>query len=194
MNGQDRAEAMAARLRTTFLLAGLTEDDATRVESAYRAAMALRSGELPEAHPAYLHPARTALILFHDAGVGAVALLSAGTLVDTKNSELAVPLAEIERLCGARVAHLVAEVPSPDSAGDELLERLLVAPYDVQLVALAERLDCARHVHLLPAEDWRAEHDRVRDIYLPVAERTHPLLARRFAWWLGAFHDRFLDQ
>src|SRR5690606_2415769 len=85
------------------------------------------------------------------------------------------------------------EVPLPALAGDELLERLLAAGHDARLVALAERLDHARHLHLRPAAGWRAFHTLACETYLPVALRTDPTLARRFRWWCGQFERRYLS-
>ena len=58
--------------------------------------------------------------------------------------------------------------------------------------ALAERLDHLRHLHLkepdaAAREVWR----EARDVWLPFADRTHPDLARRYAWWTRKFTKRY---
>jgi (p)ppGpp synthase/HD superfamily hydrolase len=70
----------------------------------------------------------------------------------------------------------------------ELIEALLAARRDVQVVALAERLDHCRH-----AKFWadvsakRRILEEVETIYGPVAQRIEPALGRRFVHWSWAF-------
>lgn len=87
---------------------------------------------------------------------------------------------------------ILAEVPCPRTDPDTLLERLVTAPESARLVALAERLDHARHLHLGDRAAWAGLHRETCEIYLPVAERTHDVLARRLRWWCGTFAERFL--
>lgn len=87
---------------------------------------------------------------------------------------------------------ILAEVPCPRTDPDTLLERLVTAPEPARLVALAERLDHARHLHLGDRAAWAGVHRETCEIYLPVAERTHDVLARRLRWWCGTFAERFL--
>ena len=82
-------------------------------------------------------------------------------------------------------------LPEPDwrgsgSPGDEeLLERFVTAPEVVLRVGLAEALDHLRHAHL-----WEARRERVRArelaerVFGPLAPRAHPVLERRFQWWI----------
>ena len=67
------------------------------------------------------------------------------------------------------------------------------APASIRLIALAERLDHARHLHLREPVHWRPFHEGIGAIYAPIAERTHPRLAGRYAWWLTTFRSRFLQ-
>ena len=193
MSNVDRAEAMAARLRDTFLRSGLAHGDIEQVLRAYWLAMARRR-DLADEHPMALHPARTVLILFHDCSVHAADVLSAATAIDTHTSTRAVPCAVLGAEAGAVSAELCAAVPVPEKAGELLLEELLSAEHTAQLIALAERLDYARHLHLLPEENWGREHDFVRSIYLPVAQRSDPMLGRRYARWVDAFGRRRLHE
>ena len=189
MSTEDRAEAMAARLRRD-LHWKLSAEEIAIVGRAYRLALGQRRPPLQEHDAALLHPGRTVLILAQDSDVTSATVLAASALVDTYNSSLAVPVHAIERELGSAIASLVSEVPKPESARDELLEQLISAEYDVRLIALAERLDHARHVHMMRGTDWHEERRTVEEIYLPVAMRTHELLARRLSWWLHAFSRR----
>ncbi|HET9982803.1 MAG TPA: hypothetical protein VFQ38_04435 [Longimicrobiales bacterium] len=189
MSGGGRAGAMAARLATQARARGIDEAGAGHVARAFELAMSRRG--LAEEDPGYLHPGRTALILLEDAAVRDETVLAAGTLVDAANPGLAVPTAEIEHDLGAAEAALVAAVPVP-AAADALLEGLLVAEEAVRLLALADRLDLVRHLHLRPSAEWAETHALTRAAYLPVAERTCGLLARRLRWWCDRFAARYL--
>ncbi len=192
MSVGDRVSAMASRLTDTLTLAGVTAQDSATVLRAYWLAMETRREQLTEHHAALLHPARSALILFHDVSVRDASLLSAASVLDTHQPVLAPSLGAVEAELGSEVARIAGAVPTLDSAGDELLEQLLVAERDVQLAALAERLDFARHLHLITEDNWAQEHELISSVYLPVAVRTNPLLGRRFAWWVDAFGRRRL--
>lgn len=148
-----------------------------------------RAERLPETHPDFLHPGRTVLILLLDAGVTDPVLLAAGGLAETLHPGLAAPR---DTAAAPRVRALLDQVPTPAHEGERLLEALLAASEPVRLIALAERLDHMRHLHLHPAEDWATLYRETRATYLPVAERTHPTLARRFRWWCDMFVRRYL--
>ena len=193
MSEVDRAEAMAARLTDTFLRSGIPPSEIDRILRVYWLAMERRR-DLDAEHPMALHPARTVLILFHDCSVRDAVVLSAAAAIDTQISMRAVPCALLASEVGEGAAELCALVPAPESAGDELLEELLTADHDAQLIALAERLDFARHLHLLPEENWAREHELAREVYLPLALRTDPMLGRRYARWVDAFGRRRLHQ
>jgi hypothetical protein len=62
------------------------------------------------------------------------------------------------------------------------------------MIALAERLDHARHLHLAPRSEWAQSYHRIRTAYLPVALRAHPDLARRYRWWTSMFARRYLKE
>lgn len=188
-----RALAMARRIADAAEHAGLAPADAALVRRAFDLAMQPRIERIADDHdPDFLHPARTALILLEDLACHDAPTLAAGALCETIRPELAVPAAWVEAALGPAVRALLDEVPVPDRAGDELLERLVAAGRDARLVALAERLDHARHLHLRPAAGWPAFHALTCEVYLPVASRTHPTLERRFRWWCGMFARRFL--
>lgn len=192
---RQRAEAMANRLETAALRAGLDDDGAATILDAYRTAMRPRERSLADDHHIdYLHPARTTLILLEDLGITEPTILAAGALTETLRPELAVTGAPEGRADDPRILALVDEVPVPARDGDELLERLVVADEAVRLIALAERLDHVRHLHLRPEAEWAVLHAETREIYLPVAERTHPTLARRYGWWCRTFAERYLRE
>lgn len=167
------------------------------LEELHRVAMKPRRRELDdERDPLFLHPGRTALILLLDVGAADPRLLGASLLVDTARPELepddgvvigAVGGADLaEDLLGLR-----RKVPRPPDP--RLTEELVSASEDVRLLALAERLDHLRHAHLEPDREVRKElHRRASEVYAPVAERTHAILARRYAWWCRMFGSRWL--
>ena len=86
----------------------------------------------------------------------------------------------------------MAAVPRPGDGADDLLERLVIADPAVALVALAERLDHARHIHLRDDVPWAPFHADIRNIYLPAARRFSPVVARRLEHWADAFERRLI--
>src|SRR5690606_24048389 len=80
---RQRAEAMANRLETAALRAGLGDDGAATILDAYRTAMRPRERSLADDHHVdYLHPARTTLILLEDLGITEPTILAAGALTE----------------------------------------------------------------------------------------------------------------
>ncbi|HEX7088978.1 MAG TPA: hypothetical protein VF192_02510 [Longimicrobiales bacterium] len=188
-----RAEAMARRIAGAAERAALTPAARALLDRAFRLAMGPRVRLLADDHhPDFLHPARTALILLEDLGCRDPHTLAAGAVCETLRPELAVSAAEIRASLGPAVHAVVAAVPVPALAGEELLEQLVAGDHAARIVALAERLDHARHLHLRPRAEWAAFHGLTREAYLPVALRTDPTLARRFRWWCAMFERRFL--
>jgi (p)ppGpp synthase/HD superfamily hydrolase len=182
---------MAASLVREARHCGMGSAGAARLNAAHALAMRPRVARLEtQRHPAYLHPGHTVLILMRDAGVVDSTLLAAAALVESEDQDLRIDLDQIRAVVGDEVAGVVEAVPLPGRAG--LTEKLVVAPEGVRLVALAERLDQARHAHLRDADGaWRrALLDEVVRVYLPVAERTHAKLAMRFSHWSKAFGRR----
>lgn len=182
---------MAASLVRAARHYGVAADGIPLLSAAHALAMAPRVATLTnQRHPSYLHPGHTALILLRDAGVVDAVVLAAAALTESEDADLRIPLERIRAEAGDEVADLVNAVPLP--GGDELTEALVVASEAVRLVALAERLDHARHAHMREADDaWRrAIHEQAMRVYLPVAERTHAKLAGRFRHWGEAFERR----
>ncbi len=164
------------------------------VGRAHAVAMAPRVRALDDDHhPLYLHPGRTVLILLRDALVTDPVVLAAAAVTESEDVVFRIAGEEVGRSVGEDVARLVAEVPMPDT--ETLAEALVMADERVRLVALAERLDHARHAHLREADDaWRrALHEQVGAVYLPVAERTHERIAQRYRHWWRAFARRLGD-
>jgi len=193
LDASPRARAMAQRLADTAEHAGLAAADVALIERAFDLAMQPRIERIADDHdPDFLHPARTTLILLEDVGCRDARTLAAGALCETVRLELAVPIARVEAALDPAVRALLDEVPVPERAGEELLERLVTAGQDARLIALAERLDHARHLHLRPAAGWPAFHALTCDVYLPLASRADPTLERRLRWWCGMFARRFL--
>lgn len=171
---------------------GVTDEAISRVLNAYRLAMEPRVATLEDRHPDFLHPARTVLVLLLDAGVRDGVLLSAAALCESRRPELAVPVRRAAGAAGPAVGRLVGAVPVPETSGVELLEDLVASAPDVLLLAVAERLDHARHLHLAPREEWRPFHATACSAYAVAARRTGPRLAGRFAVWCQRFGERYL--
>ncbi len=175
-----RWERMIERLDRTALMHGVEAAGRSLIEEAFRAAMAPRLAVIhDDHHPDYLHPGRTAVILLDDVGLTEPVALAAACLVDSQRPELEASDSEVEAQVGQKVMDLRGRVPRPGS--ERLLEDLLGSDPQVGLVALAERLDHLRHAHLWgDLETARAAHAEGSAVYLAVAERAHPLLARRY--------------
>ncbi len=178
-----RLRDMQRRVERRLERSGLAVDGRERVLRAHAAALLHRLSVLADdEHFDALHPSRTLLILLDDCAVTDVRVLEAAATVESEHASLRVAAANA----------LAEAVPLP-AAHPDLLEQLVVADEDVQLIALAERLDHARHLHLRDAADWVPFHALVEDVYAPVARRTHPRLGRRYDWWQRTFRRRFLD-
>lgn len=176
----DRYESMVRRVLREARACGV--QGAERLEAAQRLAMELRAEALTDDHdPAALHPGRNALVLLLDVEERDVTTLAAASVLDLDRPELAPPRGDVERVLGPAVAELVRAVPAPDEPS--FVERLVARPA-LRRIVLVDRLDAIRHVHLTCApHDQRARLDRVREVYLPLAARTHPTLVRRFRSW-----------
>jgi (p)ppGpp synthase/HD superfamily hydrolase len=189
----DRARSAAARLETSARQAGVGEQPLTVLRNAVELALGRRAQRFPDPHHGdFLHPVRNALILLSDAGTADPHALTAAVLLDTEDIACSIAPDAARALAGAEVADILAEVPAPAAAGERLLELLVTARPLSQLVALAERLDHVRHLHLRPTEQWPGAHADVLRVYLPLADRVHETLARRFRWWADAFARRYL--
>ena len=192
MTEPDRAEAMARRLDRTARRLGMDAEGAGLVVSAFRTAMEPRRRAIAEDHhPDYLHPARTALILMDDARVADARVLAVAALAETRAPELRADPAAIREL-GRGIPEDVDSIP--DRADDRLLERLLLLEPPLATVALAERLDHARHLHLREREEWTSYHTTTCEVYAPLAGRVEPALAARLEWWCATFARRFLQR
>jgi (p)ppGpp synthase/HD superfamily hydrolase len=184
---------METRLRRTAERAGLAPADVDMIARAFDVAMAHRQAWIDDSeHPDYLHTARTALILFDDAGCTDARTLAAAAVFDSSDG-LLVPSADaIASATTDAVAALTRSVPTPTGARDDLLEWLVAAGREAGVIAVADHLDHARHLHLRARERWRDFHSLSVDVYLPVAGRVNAALERRLAWWCDMFGARYL--
>lgn len=137
-------------------------------------------------HPAFLHPARTVLVLLADTPERDGVRLSAAALLESMEPALVVPPDRVRERLSSRVAEVLEAAPHPIPGEDPgaTLERLVTAPPELARLVLAERLDQVRHLHLHPQREFRARvHQETGSLWLPVARRVDPRLARRFEWW-----------
>jgi (p)ppGpp synthase/HD superfamily hydrolase len=183
---------MGERVAETARSLGIESGSVQLITSAYALAMEPRRRRLEDDHhPAYLHPGRTALILMDDLGETDATVVAAASLVETEEERLSVSAARLPPVVGTEVALLVSIVPTPGA--EDLAEKLVVAAPEVARVALAERLDQLRHAHLWEDMDRRRRaHREAEAVYMPVAERTHPTLARRYRWWCAMFKQHHM--
>jgi hypothetical protein len=181
-----RAQSMLERV-TIEARTVLTGSGANIVRDALADALALRDAAVEDDHDSrYLHPARTIRILIADGECRSANALAAAAFVDTVDPAL-TPEAPAPAL-----RFLADAVPRPGRHGDELLERIVTADIDVGLIAVAERLDHARHLHLRNDLDWPSFHAQVRSVYVPAARRFSALISRRLERWADAFERRLI--
>jgi hypothetical protein len=169
----------------------------TALRSAAHAALLRRDVQVHDDHDTrLLHPARTLLILMADTGCRDPGILVAASLAESVDAELRPDPRELGELePGART--LADSVPASRGSEDEderalLLERLVSLDEAAAEIALAERLDHARHLHLRRDLPWRSFHREIEDVYLPLARRVSTPLARRLDRWAEAFGRRLL--
>lgn len=188
-----RSAAMARRLERTAYRLGIDDAGRQRLDLAYRTAMEPRRERIrDDHHPDYLHPARTALILMDDCRVASADVLTIALLAETRDRSLAAAPDVVERISSAAAAAL-ARLPIPAVEGDRLLESLLGLAPEEAVVAAAERLDHARHLHLRDRAEWAGYHATTCSTYVPVAGRADHRLARRLESWCSIFQRRFLE-
>jgi hypothetical protein len=194
---------MRLRVLQRYQAVGADDDALALLDTCLTAALAARERALPEHDARFLHPARTVLILLDDANMIDPVALAAGALLDSddpawRGGGVLDPRADgvgpddLRTACRTALA-LCEAVPVPaDAEEDEgrLLEELVASPPDVRLLACAERLDLARHIHMVATPDPRRWLRQVTEVYAPVAWRTAPLLARRLERWAGACGSR----
>jgi hypothetical protein len=184
----NRVETMAHKLAVYALRAGVT--DVGLLTDAFYLAVRPRLDKLRDVfHIDVLHPARSALILLEHSGCRDARVLAAAALTETFDAALRAPHDEMRAL-GHDVVSLADAVPAPAGEDEALLERLLVADPDVASIAVAERLDHARHLHMRAPALWPSYFRQSVRVYLPVAQRVAPELHARFERWARAFERR----
>ena len=187
LSQSNRVATMANKLVVYADRAGV--DDVTLVEDAYWASVNPRVEYFGNVFDFdVLHPARTALIVIELTECRNALVIAAAQLVETHFAELRLAPDSLP----ASVLRLAGSVPSPLDIGDSeaLLEALVTADNDVALVAVAERLDHARHLHMRDPSLWPSFYQQIRTVYLPIAGRLHPELYARFNRWANAFRRR----
>ena len=181
---------MGERVRRTAREAELSPEDVDLLSQAHGLAMAPRLAALSDDHdPAYLHPGRTAAILFDDLSMVEAEWIAVAMLLDTERPDLEAVDSELSEL-PERVVEFRRRMPRPDS--ETVIEDLLTLEPTALHVALAERLDQLRHIHLWEDVERAARvYCQAADTYSVVATRSHPELARRYAWWTRTFGRKF---
>ena len=181
---------MAERVRRTAVEAGLSKPGVELLTRAHALAMTPRLAALLDDHdPAYLHPGRTAVILLDDLALVDAEWIATAMLLDTVRPDLEVSLDALRELPEPVIARW-KELPRPDA--ETLVEDLLALEPDALNVALAERLDQLRHIHLWDDVEHAARvYVHAAETYSRVAVRSHPELARRYAWWTRTFARKF---
>jgi hypothetical protein len=158
------------------------------IVSAYKLSIERRLAVLGDVfHPDLLHPARTALILLQDVGCTDADVLAAAVMCETEYDELRITDYVVRSRLGAAVAGMVAGVPIPAEAGDALAEELVTAPDESALIAVAERLDHARHLKFRDTMFWLPFHQQIQRVYLPFSTRVSAALEMRLLRWSEAF-------
>ena len=179
---------MAEKLGVYATRAGV--DNVALVTEAYHLAVLPRLAHLSDVfHHDLLHPARTALILIENARCTKASVLAAAEVTETLFPQMRTQPGEIADALGHHVALLAEAVPDPADE-ETLVERLVTASDDVALIALAERLDHARHLHMRERSLWRAYFDQTASVYMPLAQRVSEDLFLRFFRWATAFEKR----
>jgi hypothetical protein len=192
MSQANRVETMAVKLAAYARRAGI---DPTKLVSAYEMSVEHRFQILGDVfHPDLLHPARCALILLEDTGCTDDVMLTAAALTESEFPGLRLPDQRIRGRFGARVADFVAAVPVPAGRDETLLEELVGLPRDVALIAVAERLDHARHLHFRDRSVWPGFLEQIQNAYLPLSGRVSGRLQTRLARWSQAFEDRYISR
>jgi hypothetical protein len=184
---RERAGAMLERVASETR-GVLDNAAAVTVRAALAVVLESRAAALADDHdPRLLHPARTIRILIADSDCRSADALAAAAFAESVDAHLALQPG------AGPLRALLHAVPTPGTAADdELLECIVTADHDVALIALAERLDHARHLHLRPDLDPRAFHAQVRAVYASAARRFSPRIARRFEHWADAFERRLI--
>lgn len=185
-----RGAAMVERVR---LEAGfrLGADAAGRVARAVELALRHREHAMLDDHdPRYMHSARNVLVLLSDAACGDADTLAAAAFFDSVDAALCPPPERLLDVAGPAAAALLLRVPrAPD---DEVMEALVTAEPAAALIALADRLDHARHLKFRDDLDWRTFHEAVRTAWTPAALRICPPIGRRLDRWADAFRRTLL--
>lgn len=184
---------MARRIGAAAVRAGIGSTETQCTTAAFLAMIEERATFVTDEHdPDFLHTGRTAVILLEDVMVREGAVVAAAVLYDSMHPELCAAAFHLAAGCGRVAQQLLEELPAGSEDDAERVEALVTASEGARLVAVAERLDHARHLHLHDASQWRAFHEEFVRVFLPLAHRTHPQLAYRCDRWSTAFGERHL--
>lgn len=189
LTAAERAGLMGTRLLDTMRGGFIAPGAVELVLGAYALAAEKRAESLTAKDTRLLHPGRTVLILWQDCSIRDAGQLAAAALVESQDPELR---ADLVGFPAEEIVRCVQSIPSPVEAGDRLLEDLLALDPAAARIALAERLDHLRHLHLGRRDHWACEFELATQVYLPLAQRTDNALARRFARWCELFEKHRL--
>lgn len=186
-----RGAAMVARIGSELRMRGIDASGQGLVREVLVRVLEGRTA-LPggEEDPAFLHPARTILILMDDAALLDPVALAASSLIDRW---IGFPCHLPESACGLLPSGIRAfwDLLPPGRAGetdpDRLREALERLPVPLRAGVLSSGLDRIRHLHLDVAGGPVSAGgviEEARGVLAPMAEHTFPVLDRRFRWWL----------
>lgn len=206
-----RHRSMGERVLREARTRGVPGPGTARLERGLDLAMAPRLALLADDHdPRLLHPGRTVILLLQDTPERDPLVLTAAALLESDDGGLRVSYEAIQNVAGQEVASIIDRIPVPSGGGpvdpegspetghrDDtrhlLLEALLDLPVPLARVALAERLDHLRHLHLEGDMGRRRRlHREAEEVYAPLAPRVDPVLGRRYEWWCRMFARRHL--
>jgi len=180
---------MGERLLDTMRSGLIAPGAAELVHTAYLLATKPRAATLSAKDTRLLHPGRTVLILWQDCNTRDPGELAAAALLESQDFELR---AQLDEFPSTAITELVEAIPNPRTSGYRLLEDLLALDPPGARIAVAEQLDHLRHLHLGDRAFWHAGFELATEVYLPVAQRTDPALARRLGRWCDMFEKHRL--
>ncbi len=166
------------------LVGRLNCHQARPVQRAYHLAVRAHDGQFRDGsgQPYIIHPLQVALILAEEMGHTDSCVLCVALLHDViEDSD--IPLAEVQRACGAQVTEAVRLLTKPlpteskATRDEQYYQRLAAASPIARTVKCADRLDNLRSMRYLDDGERLLRYvEETRRYILPLAERADPFL------------------